>query len=97
MTLLVRVDTAQKPIVKGLRAAGLPVLLLHAVGGGCPDILTMHVRGYPVLIEVKTGKGYTKPATKARQDAFALLWPVTKCTTLPEALRAVGLTPMETP
>lgn len=91
MSYLVHTDTAQRPIVQALRDSGRPVLLLHMLGGGAPDLLTMHVLGYPVLIEVKTGKGYTKPATKARQAAFAALWPVSRCTTPEEALAAVGL------
>lgn len=91
MTYLIRADTAQGPIVEALRDAGRPVLLMHMLGGGAPDLLTLHVLGHPVLIEVKTGRGYTKPATKARQAAFAAAWPVSRCTTPEEALRCVGV------
>lgn len=84
-------DEVQKPIVDGLRRAGFPVRITSGVGDGFPDLVTVHVRGWPVLIEVKTGKGRTKPATKAKQDAFAALFPVSRCTTLEDAFRAVGL------
>jgi len=91
VTLLARTDTAQAPIVKALRAAGRPVWSTHSIGKGFPDILTRHIDGHLILGEVKTGKGYTKPATRARQAAFAALFPVVRMTTPEEALRAVGL------
>lgn len=93
MTALVRTDAAQPAIVLALRKVGLPVRLTHMVGDGFPDLVTMHRLGYPVFIECKTGKGYTKPATKAKQEAFARDFPVSRCTTPEEALKAVGLLP----
>jgi hypothetical protein len=91
VSYIVHVDAAQGQIVAALRDAGRPVRLMHEVGRGFPDLLTMHIDGRLILIEVKTGKGYTKPKTKALQDAFARVWPVAQCTTPEEALRAVGL------
>lgn len=52
-----RVDTNQSEVVDALRKAGASVLPLHAVGGGCPDLLVGQF-GVNFLIEVKDG---TKP------------------------------------
>lgn len=93
MTLLARVDSSQRPIAKALRAAGRPIVYLHQIGGGVPDMLTRHVDGHLVLIEAKTKGKRTKPETLAKQQAFAALWPVHRCETPEEALRAVGLLP----
>ena len=55
-----RVDNNQKEIVAGLRAAGYAVLHLHAVGGGCPDLLVSS-RRHMRLMEVKEAKGVLTP------------------------------------
>jgi hypothetical protein len=47
-----RVDVNQAEIVKRLRAAGVWVRPLHAVGEGFPDLLCWH-RGRFFLLEVK--------------------------------------------
>jgi Holliday junction resolvase len=51
-----KVDKNQPEIVEYLRACGFTVQLLHAVGGGCPDLLAGK-HGVNYLIEVKDGKG----------------------------------------
>ena len=47
-----KVDANQVAIVAALRKIGASVLHLHAVGGGCPDLLVAY-RGRNVLLEVK--------------------------------------------
>ena len=47
-------DGNQAEIVTALREAGASVQPLHAVGGGCPDLL-IGLRGVNFLIEVKDG------------------------------------------
>ena len=90
MTLLARVDGSQRPMAKALRELGLPIVYLHQLGGGVPDMLTRHVDGHLVLIEAKTPGKRTKKETREKQEAFARLWPVHRCETVEDALRAVG-------
>jgi len=47
-----RIDENQPDIVHALRALGASVQPLHAVGGGCPDLL-VGFRGRNFLLEVK--------------------------------------------
>jgi|HubBroStandDraft_4_1064222.scaffolds.fasta_scaffold59974_3 hypothetical protein len=49
-----RVDANQPEIVDALRACGMSVLSLAAVGKGCPDLL-IGWRGRNILLEVKDG------------------------------------------
>ena len=69
-----RVDANQATIVNYVRALGGDVLLLHAVGGGCPDVL-IHYRGKYHLCEIKDG---SKPPSERRlnpvQVAFHAKW-----------------------
>lgn len=50
-----RVDANQPAIVYALRAVGATVEPLHAVGGGCPDILVGYA-GRNLLMEIKDGR-----------------------------------------
>lgn len=49
-----KIDANQEQIVKALRAAGVRVLSLAAVGKGVPDLLCAF-RGLLILLEVKDG------------------------------------------
>ena len=49
-----RIDDNQPEIVTALQNAGASVQHLHAVGGGCPDIL-IGWRGVNLLAEIKDG------------------------------------------
>ena len=49
-----RIDTNQQEIVAAFRKLGCSVLLLHTVGGGCPDIAVGKNRK-TVLVEIKDG------------------------------------------
>lgn len=49
-----RVDSNQNEIVALMRDLGASVLILSAVGKGCPDILA-GIRGRNILIEIKDG------------------------------------------
>lgn len=51
-----KVDKNQTELVSELRQCGFSVLLLHQVGGGCPDLIVGR-NGVSVLVEVKTNKG----------------------------------------
>ncbi len=73
-------DTAEKPIVDALRAAG--AFVRHIGGTGNPDLLVRYCRRWTPL-EVKTGKGKQTAAQKAEAD-----WPIV--TTPEEALREIG-------
>jgi hypothetical protein len=92
-------DTNHKEIVEGLRRYGCSVLELHAVGGGCPDLLVGRC-GWDRLVEVKIPdhlrqrRGATHEATRERQQRFRDLWrgaTVVQVTCLEEALAAVGV------
>lgn len=94
MRLAARTDANQAPIVAALRKAGRPVRVMSQVGHGFPDLLTRHVRGHLVLLEVKDGA--KEPARQALTELEALFfaeWPgvafVVKCED--DALGAVGL------
>ena len=50
-----RTDANQSTIVADLRAIGATVVLLHAVGQGCPDLLVGY-GGKNYLLEVKDGE-----------------------------------------
>ena len=78
-------DTAEKPIVDALRAAG--AIVRHIGGTGNPDLLVCW-QGHWTPLECKTGKGKT---TKAQQaEGAGELWAIV--TTPDEALRAIGVT-----
>lgn len=49
-----RTDANQPDVVAALRAMGVDVLVLSAIGRGCPDLL-LHYRGHQALCEVKDG------------------------------------------
>jgi hypothetical protein len=51
-----RSDANQRQIVDALRRVGARVQHLHAVGGGCPDLLVAYRRRL-YLLEVKTSAG----------------------------------------
>lgn len=95
-----KVDENQRTIVRALEAFGASVQLLHAVGGGCPDLLVGY-RGNNWLLEVKNpatrygqGKkgGATAEATKRSQLRWHLTWRGRVCTvrTVDEALQTIG-------
>jgi hypothetical protein len=100
-----RVDANQTEIVRALRETGQSVLLLHQVGGGCPDILSSGVRacshcGHNVvgnfLIEIKDGsKLPNKQKLTPDEQAFFDGWrgQVEIARSIEEALRIVGRLP----
>ena len=64
-----KVDRNQKEIVAAIRALGLTVVLLHAVGRGFPDLLVSSATTI-WLVEVKAKKGtYTEA-----QEEFYSKW-----------------------
>ena len=50
-----KVDRNQPEVVEALRKIGASVLILSAVGQGCPDLL-VGFRGKNILLEIKDGK-----------------------------------------
>lgn len=58
-----KVDDNQADIVAALRAVGQQVVLMHAVGGGFPDIIACR-NGRAHFIEIKSAKGRLTPAQK---------------------------------
>lgn len=86
-----RVDVNQPEIVAALRKCGIKVVLLNAVGNGCPDI-ACHWRGVWTFIEIKNPSG--PPSSRNltpdqndfhREHAEAR---IAVCTTAEEAIRA---------
>lgn len=67
-----RLDGNHRAVVEALRAAGITVQSLAAVGSGCPDLLCGW-RGYNVLIEVKDGS--LSPSKRRFTDDEALWHP----------------------
>jgi len=60
-----RIDANQPAIIAALRSIGATVQPLHAVGGGCPDLL-VGLRGRNILMEVKDG---ARPPSERRLTA----------------------------
>lgn len=97
-----KVDSNQPEIVNGLRQSGESVLLLHQVGGGCPDILSSGIRKCPscgygmvgnFLIEIKNGNSSPRDQRLTEDEqAFFDGWrgQVAIARTIEEALRIVG-------
>lgn len=83
-----RVDANQAAIVKALRAAGRRVLVLSAVGKGCPDLLVSWP-GHNLLMECKMQDGKLTPD----QERFFNDWtgPVCVVRSAAEALAATGV------
>jgi Holliday junction resolvase len=65
-----KVDANQGQVVEALRKAGCTVQLLHAVGGGCPDLL-VSCQGQVLLIEVKDG---SKPPSAQKLTPDQITW-----------------------
>lgn len=89
-------DSNHIAIVTALRAAGRQVVELHALGGGCPDILALWPSGFR-LMEIKTAKG----RDEASQISFRTNYrgpPGTLITvrTITQALAATGVVPSGT-
>ena len=90
-----RVDANQSEIVSGLRYLGFSVQCLHAVGGGCPDLLVGTGKGN-YLLEVKDGdKPPSRRVLTKEQETWHRAWvgPKAVVTSLPEALAAIGIKP----
>ena len=68
-----RTDNNHAAIVKAFRQIGATVQNLHAVGGGCPDVL-VGFRGVNVLVEIKDG---AKAASAQRLTAQQFEWHAT--------------------
>lgn len=88
-----KVDANQPEIVEALRKCGCTVLHLHAVGGGCPDIL-VGFRKVNVLVEIKDG---SKPPSKRNltpdQEDFFASWrgQASVVSSVAEAMELVGV------
>ena len=89
-----RVDANQWQIADALRALHMPVTLLHAVGGGVPDLLVGTLDKRFIVIEVKDGE---KPPSAQKLTQAQEKWhaahagfPVFKVASIDEALEAVG-------
>lgn len=65
-----RIDANQPAIIAALRSIGATVQPLHAVGGGCPDLL-VGLRGRNILMEVKDG---ARPPSERRLTADQVEW-----------------------
>jgi Holliday junction resolvase len=88
-----RVDDNQARIVKQLRQLGLSVRHLHMVGNGLPDIIVGY-RKQNFLIEIKDyKKKKSQKKLTADEQEFFDTWrgQVSKCETLEEILKVVGL------
>jgi hypothetical protein len=88
-----KVDGNQKRIVDQLRKLNISVQHLHTIGQGCPDLL-LGFRNRNFLIELKdeSKPPSAKKLTDDEQEFFNE-WngQVSKCETLDEILKVVGL------
>lgn len=83
-----KVDDNQSTIVSALRGVGQQVVLMHAVGGGFPDIISCR-NGQSHFIEIKSDQGRLTPA----QKVFFEAWrgpPIHIVRSVDDALIAVG-------
>ena len=91
-----KADANQPEVVSALRQAGATVQHLHAVGGGCPDLL-VGFKGLNLLIEVKDG---SKPPSAQKLTPAQIDWHrdwrgVVHVVNSPEAtLAAIGVIPV---
>jgi hypothetical protein len=88
-----RIDANQTEIVKALRQCGCSVLILSAVGKGCPD-LAVGYDGTTYLLEVKDGgKTPSKQKLTPDEEAWHAAWSghVAIVNSVEAALRVVGL------
>ena len=83
-----RTDANSSIIIKALRRCGASVVDLHAVGGGCPDILASF-RGVHYLIEIKTADGALRDSQVAFREACR--GPVHVVRSVAEALAVLGI------
>lgn len=87
-------DANAPAIIAALKSVGAIVVNLHAVGGGCPDLL-VGFHGLSVLMEIKIdAKPSQNPGVRARQAAFADTWrggPCVRVHSVAQALEALGL------
>lgn len=92
-----RIDATHRSIVDGLRAAGVHVVSLAAVGGGVPDLLVGHRNRWHVL-EVKQpigprgGSSTDGQRLRESQERFLRMAraPVHVVRSLDDALEAIG-------
>ncbi len=100
-----RQDANASAIITALKRCGASVVDLHAVGGGCPDIL-VGFRSAPiaminggqwidngnmVLMEIKiSAKPSSNPSVRARQEAFARDWRGTPVVTVHSEAEALA-------
>ena len=86
-----KVDDNQTSIVWALRKSGCNVLIISALGDGCPDLLVNRA-GQIYMLELKAGD---KPPSRRKltplQERFHADWPVHTVTNEIEAIEAVGL------
>ena len=64
-----RVDLSQKPIVDGLRKAGITAHSIATVGDGVPDVVAGW-HGVTVLLETKTGNAGLTAAERAWHETW---------------------------
>lgn len=84
-----KTDDNQKRLVECLRAAGVEVRVLSAVGSGMTDLLTYY-RGVIRVVEIKNLDGRGRKLTKL-QEKFRKTWPVIVVADEREALAAHGI------
>jgi Holliday junction resolvase len=89
-----RQDANASAIIKALKACGVSVVDLHAVGAGVPDVLCGY-QGRSVLMEIKAREKATNASVRERQETFAREWkgsPVVTVRSEADALLAIGIT-----
>ena len=94
-----RKDETHNAIVEDALAHGCTVIELHAVGGGCPDVLIGY-QGVNYLLEIKTpgwrtrSMGALKARTHERQAKLRATWrghPIALVESVAEFRAAVGI------
>jgi hypothetical protein len=88
-----RTDTSHAAIVQGLRGAGLLVIDLSGVGGGCPDLLVAFNGAWHLMDCKSLDTAYGRRGLSETQRHLALLAgsaPVHVVVDLESALRAIG-------
>ena len=93
-----KVDSNQPAIVKAFQAAGARVQHLHAVGGGCPDLL-VSFRGVDRLVEVigpDKKKRFPPDGLSPSQVEWHRNWlsPIAVIENETQALNLLGLVPL---